>query len=144
MKITDNFTKEEFEKSITAKQLKIDNAVPDEFMDNLYRLAEQLQIIRDTWKAPIIITSGYRSPELNKAVKGAKNSDHKFAAAADIKTKEGDKESIKRLWITITCMVKLGKLNCRQIINEYDNSWIHISVNNNNNSYKTNQILYIK
>ena len=68
MKITDNFTKEEFEKSSTAKQLKIDNAVPDEFMDNLYSLAEQLQIIRDTWKAPIIITSGYRSPEVSQII----------------------------------------------------------------------------
>jgi len=37
-----------------------------------------------------------------------------------------------------------GKIKCRQIINEYNLNWIHVSINHNKNSYKNNQVLSIK
>ncbi len=43
-----------------------------------------LQQIRDHFKAPVIIHSGYRSPAHNAAVGGVKNSQHTFGTAADI------------------------------------------------------------
>ena len=42
-----------------------------------------LEPIRDMVCAPIIITSGYRSPQLNKIVGGADNSQHMLGCAAD-------------------------------------------------------------
>ena len=46
-------------------------------------MAEQLQIVRDIFNKQIIITSGYRTSEWNKIVKGAKNSYHLKGMAVD-------------------------------------------------------------
>lgn len=143
MKITNNFTKEEFEKSSTATKLGISNKVPEEYMVNLYKLAAVLQVIRDEWKEPIIISSGYRCEKLNRAVKGASNSDHKFAAAADIHTKVNTKSSNKKLFDLIVSLAKVGKIYCRQIIDEYNYQWIHVSINHQLNSQKNNQVLHL-
>lgn len=53
-------------------------------IENLHRLANRLQVIRDLLNRPIIITSGYRTPEHNDAVGGAPNSYHLSGMAADI------------------------------------------------------------
>ncbi|HEY9745585.1 MAG TPA: D-Ala-D-Ala carboxypeptidase family metallohydrolase [Oculatellaceae cyanobacterium] len=53
-------------------------------LDNLYRLANRLQVIRDLLGKPIIINSGYRSPQHNQAVGGSQNSFHMKGMAADI------------------------------------------------------------
>lgn len=84
MKLTNNFTLEEFERSSTAAAHKIDNKIPENYYGNLYKLANMLQKIRDRFGKPIRITSGYRCEELNKLVKGSKTSQHRFAQAADI------------------------------------------------------------
>ncbi len=51
------------------------------------RLIEKLQIMRYKLEKPIIVISGYRTPEHNrsKAVGGAKQSEHRNGTAADIK-----------------------------------------------------------
>ena len=49
-----------------------------------YRLANRLQVIRDLVQRPVRVTSGYRTPEHNKAVGGSKNSLHLSGMAADI------------------------------------------------------------
>lgn len=53
-------------------------------LDNLYRLANRLQVLRDLLGKPIIINSGYRSPEHNRAIGGAAHSYHLSGMAADI------------------------------------------------------------
>jgi uncharacterized protein YcbK (DUF882 family) len=53
-------------------------------LDNLTQLANRLQVIRDLLGKPIIINSGYRTPEHNAAVGGSKNSFHMKGMAADI------------------------------------------------------------
>lgn len=59
--------------------------------NNLTYLIERLDIIREKWGGPIIITSGYRSPALNKAVGStAKNSAHLVGLAADFHPKNGN------------------------------------------------------
>lgn len=55
-----------------------------EIIQNLYRLANRLQVIRDLIGKPIRITSGYRTPEHNKKVGGEPNSYHLKGMAADI------------------------------------------------------------
>ena len=48
------------------------------------RLVEALQELRDLAGAPIRVTSGYRCPDHNRAVGGAKQSRHLLGHAADI------------------------------------------------------------
>lgn len=51
-------------------------------------LIELLNHIRKEFKQPILVTSGYRSPERNAAVGGVKNSTHIQGIAADIRPKD--------------------------------------------------------
>jgi uncharacterized protein YcbK (DUF882 family) len=78
MKLTNNFSKSEFES-------KCGRQMPQSVLDNIKKVAESLQVLRDELKRPISITSGYRSPEHNAKVKGAKNSQHILGTAVDIK-----------------------------------------------------------
>lgn len=84
MKLTKNFTLEEFERSSTATANHIDNKIPEKYYGSLYKLANMLQKIRDRFGKPIRITSGYRCEELNRLCKGSPTSQHRFAQAADI------------------------------------------------------------
>lgn len=139
-----NFTIEELTKSSTAKKLKIDNTPSLEVKNNLWRLIKDvLQPIRNKWEKPILVTSGYRSKKLNNVLKGAINSDHVYGCAADIKTVSDLPEDNKKLFNLIVQMCKNNEITCRQIINEYNYNWIHISINNKYNKYKENQILHI-
>lgn len=83
MKLSQNFTLNELTKSQTAVRRGIDNTPNEEHLENLQNLVTYLlQPIR-TALGPIRITSGYRSPELNKAIKGSKKSQHTKGEAAD-------------------------------------------------------------
>ena len=145
MKISNNFTLEELTASTTAKEKKIDNTPNDKIKNNLIILVKEvLQPIRNEYGKPIIVSSAYRCDKLNKAVGGAKNSDHKFGCAADIHTISDTKEDNKKLFDLIVEMAKAGRIHCRQIINEYGYNWIHVSINSEYNSHRDNQILHIK
>lgn len=61
----------------------IDNTAPAAVIAPLKTLAAALEKVRAALGHPIHITSGYRSPALNKAVGGAKNSAHMLGWAAD-------------------------------------------------------------
>ncbi len=62
-----------------------EDTFPDgEVLQNLYCLANRLQAIRDLLGKPVMITSGYRSPEHNQRVGGALHSYHTRGMAADI------------------------------------------------------------
>ena len=85
MKITKNFTLEEFEHSETAIRNNIDNRVPERYIKNVKALAEKvLQPTRNRIGIPLYISSGYRCKMLNTAVKGAVTSQHTRGEAADI------------------------------------------------------------
>lgn len=58
---------------------------------NLVRLTDFLQVIRNELHLPIIVTSGYRSKEVNEQVGGVSSSYHCKGLAADIKCKDMDK-----------------------------------------------------
>lgn len=51
-------------------------------------LIVRLNAIRSRFKKPIIVNSGYRSPEHNKAIGGVKNSFHVQGLAADIRPED--------------------------------------------------------
>lgn len=142
MKLTNNFTLEELYASTTAARRGIDNTPSPIVQQNLRMLAERvLQPIRDEYKHPIIVTSGYRCAKLNAAVGGAKTSQHLTGCAADIKCTHTSKAYLFRL---ILRMIREGRIEVGQLIWEYGNadepSWVHISLPT---AGKKNQILYL-
>jgi len=58
---------------------------PERYQDNIQNLATELQKLRAVLNRPIRVTSGYRTPEHNKTIGGAKYSQHLYGKAADIK-----------------------------------------------------------
>ena len=85
MKLSKNLTLKECIRSKTADRLGIDNT-PDEWViENLKKVAEHIfQPLRDGLGVPIYVSSGYRSPELNRAIGGAKRSQHMEGRALDL------------------------------------------------------------
>lgn len=86
---SDYFTLQEFIKSTTATRLKIDNTPTAEILRNLqYGVSMILDPLRRIHLKPIVITSGFRCVQLNKAVGGVPNSWHTKGNAADIHIKD--------------------------------------------------------
>jgi len=79
--LTRNFTIEEF-------QCRCGCEMPSDVLANIKDLAEELQVIRQVVDSPITINSGYRCESHNKAVGGAKSSQHLQGKASDIVIKE--------------------------------------------------------
>ena len=131
------FTINELTKSSTAQRLHINNNPSQDVKDNLDKLIDNvLDPLRELYGKPIIVNSGYRSFKLNKAVGGAKNSQHLVGQASDIRTVQNTKESNKELFD----LIKNSKLPFDQLINEYDYNWVHVSYSPRNRR----QVLTIK
>ena len=101
-KLTENFSLHEF-------QCKDGSYIPNEYLPNAIQLAKNLQVLRDYINKPITINSAYRSPKYNASakVKGAKNSQHLLAKAADLRV-EGI--TPKELAKVIESLIKDGKM----------------------------------
>lgn len=83
-RLSKNFTLGELIKSNIATRLGIDNTPSPEVVENLRAVAVfGLQPVRDWAGVPVIVSSGYRSPALNKEVGGAATSQHLTGNAAD-------------------------------------------------------------
>lgn len=83
MKLSANFHLDEFVTSQTAARRGIDNTPSPEVIKRLRNTAKGLERVRAVLGKPILISSGYRSPALNKAVGGSATSDHINGDAAD-------------------------------------------------------------
>ena len=129
MQLTKNFKLEEFIKSNTATAKGIDNTPTEEQLENIKFVAEQLQLIRNTYKQPIYITSGFRSEKLNNAVGGSKTSQHMDGLAVDIN--QGSRTKNHNLFLIVKRMMKVG-LQVHQLIDEQNFSWIHIGFKQDN------------
>lgn len=115
------FTLNELIYSATAELKKIDNTPNGAIKKNLEILIEQLDKIREKWGKPIYINSGYRCPELNKAVKGVDSSQHLLGMAADLDTRKGLAEN-KKLYNLI-----VNNFQYDQVFLENKGAWIHYS-----------------
>ena len=121
------------ELSVTNKKLP---NLPDKVAEaNLIKLVENvLDPLRALYGKPIKVNSGYRSKLVNTAVGGAKNSDHLYGLAADITA--GNKTENCILFQLIRDKIP----SWRQLIDEKDYTWIHISFNEKDNK---KQILHL-
>ncbi len=129
MKLSKNFTRAEIEHSNTAKRLGISNEMSEKHLENMQRLIDNLiQPLRNEL-GPVRISSGYRSPALNRAIGGSSRSQHSKAEALDIQFWKDGKMNNKVLYDWI---IDSG-LEFDQMINEFDFSWIHISLKSKEN-----------
>lgn len=120
--LTPHFSLSEFTFSSIAIKNKIDNSVPERYLQNALMTAMGLERCRKLLKCPIIIISGYRCPELNVAAGGVANSQHGLAQAADIVCpKYGPVQSVALMLAS-----QVEELGIDQLIYEYG-SWVHVS-----------------
>lgn len=81
--LSQHFTLEEFVRSDVAIRKGIYNSPPADVLENLRVLAAKLETVRAVLGRPVLVTSGYRSEELNTAIGGSKVSKHMTGFAVD-------------------------------------------------------------
>ena len=125
MRLSKNFTLNEFTKSQTALRQGIDNTPEGEHLEAAKALFENVvQPIRENF-GPTVINSGYRGPELNEAVGGSSKSQHCKGEAVDIECPGVPNADIAQ-WI-------VDNLDFDQVILEFytpgipDSGWVHVS-----------------
>lgn len=130
-----NFSIAELVQSSTAEQLKINNNPPTIVRVHLTETITLLENIRAEWgkycerhkieNPAIRVTSGYRSPELNKAVGGVKNSAHVEGYAADLQPVNGKQTEFERFMAKE--FSKMGYAYDQIIIEKSKTSrWVHV------------------
>lgn len=124
MQLSQYFKLEEFEKSDTARAYGIDNSIPKSLIQNIVRLHDNiLYPLRKLVGHPVVISSGYRSPDLNTKVGGVAASQHANGQAADI-TVTGQSNTAVFNWIRKNC--EFDQLILETVKNT---QWIHVSYN---------------
>ena len=121
------FSITELTQSATAKKYGIDNTPSDDIKKNLTLFIEKvLDPIREDWGGPIIVSSGYRCPELNAKVGGAKTSGHQYGYCADLQVKGGMKK-IRELANFIFEWMKDHKMKWDELLWEHSGgvTWLH-------------------
>lgn len=132
------FTMTELTSSATAKRKGINNTPDAKAKAALSALvANVLDPLREKYGKPIVVTSGYRCPKLNKAVGGVARSQHTKGEAADIRCVSNSRAENKRIFDLIVA----SGLPFDQLIDEYNYDWVHVSFKDGANR---RQILHVK
>ena len=127
MNLTTNFTLAEMTASQVASRNGINNNPTAGQIENLKKLCESiLQPIRNHYDAPVIISSGYRSPELCIRIGSSIDSQHAKGQAADLQVVGIDNKSLAKY-------IK-ENLDYDQLILEFykeeegpHSGWVHVS-----------------
>lgn len=135
LQLTKNFHLDELIKSNSAKRYGINNTPDPDSISNLRALAFNiLQPVRDHFGKPVIVSSGYRSPILNKKIGGSSTSQHTKGEAADFEIPGIPNYDVAK-WIA-------QNLSFDQLILEYyttgipNSGWIHCSYKRLGNNRK--------
>ena len=124
IKLTPHFSLFELAGTSVEKYKKLNLLKAQEQMGKMYMLAGFAERVREIVGKPLIITSGYRCPELNKAIGGAITSQHIFCEAIDFVVKGLRPEDVFNRIVT-------SDLKYNQIIierNTKGSQWVHISI----------------
>jgi hypothetical protein len=131
VKLSQNFTIQEYIKSQTALRQGIDNTPTEEHMGNATALFRNVvQKVRDQFGVTVI-NSGYRGEALNKAVGGSSTSQHCKGEAVDIECPGTPNYDVAK-WIE-------DNLDFDQLILEFytpgipDSGWVHVSYKSEGN-----------
>lgn len=121
-KLSEHFSLEEFTRSESAVRKGIKNIPTAQHIENMKYVCESfLEKIRKDTGALVLVTSGYRCKELNKAIGGSEKSQHCSGEAVDFTVKG---RSNKEICIYIQKNIK----GFDQLIYEGGESgWIHLS-----------------
>jgi zinc D-Ala-D-Ala carboxypeptidase len=126
MRLSKHFTLSEFTKSQTATRRRIRNHPSPADIKAIKLLCEKvLEPVREHFGKPVVISSGYRSPALNRAVGGAARSQHAKGEAADFEIPGVSNVEVCR-WME-------KNLNYDQLILEFytpgiaNSGWVHVS-----------------
>ena len=125
--LSPHFKLSEFERSATATRLGIDNSVPSQYIPALQQLCKEiLEPLREFAGQPIIISSGYRCPQLNIKVGGVYSSQHTLGEACDIRIPDNRTGRQWFLWM-------MDNLHFDKLIFEHSHGiyWIHVSFKRN-------------
>jgi hypothetical protein len=128
MKLSENLSLSEIIRSESAKRKGVSNMPTEEHIANLKVLAEKVfQPIRENFRVPILISSGYRSKELNAAIGGSLTSQHCSGEAIDIDM-DGTPHGVTNA--DVFNFIK-NKLEFDQIVWEFGTAtnpdWVHVS-----------------
>ena len=148
-KLSEHFTLGEFTRS--GSHPEVYNIPSHEAIENMKRLCIWLEELRQRYNAPIRINSGYRSPQLNRAIGGVANSNHLTGCAVDIRVENMEQliryaailldisnethQDFDELLIEKRSASPLGSSK-----NRYGAIWLHFAVRPSNNRRKVSLI----
>ena len=133
-KLSQHFSLGEFTRS---KYPEVYNIPSHEASANMKRLCVWLEVLREQSSHPVIINSGYRSPQLNRKVGGAPTSNHLTGCAVDIRT-SGFEQAIEYAAILIAYATESNQDYDELLIekNRYGAVWLHFAVRPKDNRRK--------
>ena len=141
-KLSEHFTLGEFTKS--GSHPEVYNIPSHEAIQNMKRVCAWLEALREASPtpsnrrgAPIIINSGYRSPQLNRKIGGAPNSNHLTGCAADIRVE--NMEQLIRYAAILLDYAKESKQEFDELLierNSHGAIWLHFAVRPSGNRHK--------
>jgi hypothetical protein len=119
--LSPHFTLAELTVSANARTLRLDNTPTGEILDRLKITAGRMEIVRNKLgDRPLVVTSGYRSPAVNRAADGAKASAHMSGWAVDFTcTAFGTPLEVAKA-------IAASGLAYDQLIHEFGR-WVHVS-----------------
>lgn len=120
MNIGKHFTLAELTHSQAAARKALKNEPDASALESLQLLVRNvLDPLREALGRPIVVSSGYRSPLVNRAVGGASSSQHVLGQAADI--------TVPGMHVTeVVARIRALGLPFDQLIDEFG-SWVHVS-----------------
>jgi hypothetical protein len=132
MQLSEHFSLEEL--TITNHR-EFDNTPNDAELENLKRMAEFLEEVRELLGKPLLINSCYRSEQINNSVGSKSTSQHRVGCATDFRVNGMTPDEVVKAIIA-------SDLNFDQIIREFDR-WTHISIPNSIHNQPRKQALII-
>lgn len=135
MKLSEHFNLSEFQVSETAARRGIDMTVPPELIPRLVAWCENIGEPVRRHFGPVVLSSGYRPPKLNRIIGGSDSSQHTLAEAGDFEVPGVSNVAVAQ-WIARNC--KFDQLILEFVTQGVPHSgWVHASYRAGKNRMQT-------